>query len=213
MKSEEAATKRASTDTDEANSFVLEEAAPPACLDEVNVTRARAWSDRVSLNTPGALIAWADAHDAHARHFVIRDSRRGGTAVAVARLCWHSQISDVPHASCFEPLPEHFRGPYCVWSRLAVVPEARGRGLAGWLERCCLAEAARTSGSVVGTVEERTPRHDLLETLGFQTLRSGFVMRPWGDAGPSIRFASIIAAADALGTRLAAKEKASRENL
>ena len=108
---------------------------------------------------------WKDEHDDHAKHFVLMD---GENLLAVARLCIHEKLSDVPGAEVFAGLDFEAEPPFASITRLAVHPEARGKGLSRKLDFVRFL-AAKTLGckTIVAFTHAGENRIKSLERKGF----------------------------------------------
>lgn len=126
--------------------------------------RAAAWGVDAQEH-PELTEALRDGHEAHAVHLgVAFDGRLAG----VARLCVHARVVDLPDQDLLAGLPSRHgpAGPIGYFSRLAVVPGARGRGAARALDLARV-ELAQRAGCGVVLIVAREGRWRGLSRLGF----------------------------------------------
>jgi GNAT superfamily N-acetyltransferase len=159
-----------------------EETADPALLEQVYALRARVWGAQVpTLEAAFPEGRWTDAHDAHGRHWVVRE---GAHVVAAVRLCLHAGAEALPDGALVARLASPPVGPLWGWNRLVVHPERRGQGLAHRLD-AEVVRAVRASGHpLLGVVETGSRRHRAVEAWGLRAVGDALPYRPWGDAGP-----------------------------
>jgi hypothetical protein len=119
--------------------------------------------------------AWRDAHDLHARHWIVRNE--SGAVCAAARLCVHAVVAELPDAAAWGSALDAWPGPYASLNRLTVRADRRGRGLARALDIVRLdAAAAVGARTAVGTLmppDGLLGRLAALRALGFHVVGAG----------------------------------------
>lgn len=139
-------------------------------FDELASVRSQAWLSKYP-DYAANIETWLDEYEDQSEHFVASlNGKYGGSA----RLNYlfnngpHAQFSHVPGYSDFiaDKSP-----PFAAFSRLAVLPEFRGMGVARSLDNARIARA-RDVGCTLGVIEIRadSPRLRAIAGLGFKTI-------------------------------------------
>ena len=162
--------------------FTVEETRAPALLEQVYALRALAWREKDGVRAPGHVVRWRDAHDAHARHLVALAP--DGQVLGAVRLCLHPTLEESVDGAHFAAAAAPLAPPFWSWTRLAVHPAARGRGVSGALDAAALAAFAAQPGTVLGVVEVGSLREGMLQRLGLVRLGDFALERPFGRGGP-----------------------------
>jgi GNAT superfamily N-acetyltransferase len=147
--------------------FEPQETGDPEVLERIYRFRVQWLLEGISPN-PFPCGFWKDEHDEHAKHWVVMEGER---LLAVARLCVHEKLSDVPGAQAFDGLNFEAVPPIASINRLAIHPEARGMGLSRKMDYARLSMADSLGcRTVVAFTHAGESRIKSLERRGFAVI-------------------------------------------
>ena len=149
-------------------------------LEEVARARAEAWAQRGVGAPPGG---WIDALDESAAHWVVRDD--ADRVVAAARFHVHDDVEEAQRHFARRVILPQVDGRVGFFSRLVVVPCARGLRLSGLADEARWREAERREVVNVLAKPGADERVQTLERLGFRVVTElEATTSPLGVAGP-----------------------------
>ena len=116
----------------------------PEKLADVENLRIAAWRDLISLPFASERFG-LEQTDRNAWHVCLRSSGSGepGRLVACSRLSIHESVDTLPDPGSFLEVEDIMNFPLAVMSRLAVLPDCRGRGYAYRLDTLRIRLAAK----------------------------------------------------------------------
>jgi hypothetical protein len=125
------------------------------------------WVDAENLHGAGGFL---DGHEGHANHWVIL---KDNEIVAVARLCIHNAMDELPDYADFANLRLCLPSPIAALNRLAVGPNVGGHGFSRLLDVVRIKRAIeRGAASIMG--QALPYRYRSLTKLGFSPCGNSF---------------------------------------
>jgi GNAT superfamily N-acetyltransferase len=105
-----------------------------------------------------------DEHDVHGQHWAVMHD---GEPIASARMCVHDSASSMPDPEALDGYRDALHTPCAAFTRLAVHPNFRRRGLSKALDQIRIGQARLQGCKSLVSVTETIPRMRYLERLGF----------------------------------------------